>query len=107
VTTYALLASGGVEPLQSFTFTLSAPGPVPDRQNAPHPHEALIDPTDSFVVVPDLGADLIRVFSIDPSTSLLKESTPFPATPGSGPRHGAFLKSGDNTYFFLVTVSNL
>jgi len=103
VTTYALLASGGVEALQSFTFVLSAPGPVPDRQNAPHPHEALIDPTDSFVVVPDLGADLIRIFSIDPSTSLLKESTPFPTPPGSGPRHGAFLKSGDSTYFFLVT----
>jgi 6-phosphogluconolactonase (cycloisomerase 2 family) len=62
-----------------------------------------VDPTDSFIVVPDLGADLVRVFSIDPATSKLTESTPFNAVPGSGPRHGSFLVSGDTTYFFLVT----
>lgn len=82
---------------------LSAPGTNPDRQDAPHPHEALIDPTDSFVVVPDLGADLIRVFTIDPKTTLLKESTPFSTPPGSGPRHGAFLVSQGKTYFYLVS----
>jgi 6-phosphogluconolactonase (cycloisomerase 2 family) len=103
VTTYSILADGGLEPLQSFTFTLSAPGANPDRQEAPHPHEALIDPTDSFVIVPDLGADLVRIFAIDPSTSLLKESTPFSTHTGSGPRHGAFLVSGDETYFFLIS----
>lgn len=82
---------------------MSQPGPVPDRQDAPHPHEAIVDPTDSFILVPDLGADLIRIFSIDPATSNLTESTPFNAEPGTGPRHGSFLVSGDTTYFFLVT----
>lgn len=103
VTTYSILPSGGLEPLQSFTFVLSSPGTNPIRQDAPHPHEALIDPTDSFVIVPDLGADLVRIFSIDPATSLLKESTPFSTPPGSGPRHGTFLTSGNDTYFFLIS----
>jgi 6-phosphogluconolactonase (cycloisomerase 2 family) len=82
---------------------MSQPGPDPSRQDAPHPHEALVDPTDSFVLVPDLGADLVRIFKIDHATSKLTESTPYHATPGSGPRHGTFLVSGDTTYFFLVT----
>jgi 6-phosphogluconolactonase (cycloisomerase 2 family) len=53
--------------------------------------------------VPDLGADLVRVFSIDPKTSLLTAETPFIAPPGSGPRHGAFLETNCETYFFLVS----
>lgn len=54
--------------------------------------------------MPDLGADLVRVFSIDKATSLLTASTPFGVPAGSGPRHGAFFvaKSG-TTYFFLVS----
>jgi 6-phosphogluconolactonase (cycloisomerase 2 family) len=103
VTTWNILPSGGLEAMQTFPFALSAPGPNPSRQDAPHPHAALIDPTDSYVVVPDLGADLVRVFSIDPKTSLLTAITPLEAPPGSGPRHGAFLESDSDTYFFLVS----
>ena len=45
----------------------------------------------------------MRVFSIDPQTSLLTAETPFHAPPGSGPRHGAFLKTDCDTFFFLVS----
>jgi 6-phosphogluconolactonase (cycloisomerase 2 family) len=88
--------------LEILTFTLSAPGANPGRQLAPHPHEALIDPTDSYIIVPDLGADLVRVFSVDPTTSLLTEATPLKTPPGTGPRHGVFLKTDCDTFFFLV-----
>jgi len=81
---------------------LTGPGPNPSRQEAPHPHEAVVDPTDSYVVFPDLGADLIRVFAIDKTTGNLTELTSFHTPPGSGPRHGAFLESQGRTYFFLV-----
>ncbi|TVY86954.1 putative 6-phosphogluconolactonase, partial [Lachnellula willkommii] len=64
VSSWTIQESGGLALLQNFQFTLSAPGTIPDRQDAPHPHEALVDPTDQFIVVPDLGADYIRVFSI-------------------------------------------
>lgn len=62
----------------------------------------MVDPTDSFVVFPDLGADLIRVFAINKTTSNLIELAPFHTPPGSGPRHGAFLSAQGKTYFFLV-----
>ncbi|TVY47663.1 putative 6-phosphogluconolactonase [Lachnellula occidentalis] len=106
LSSWTILQSGGLTLLQNFQFTLSAPGTDPDRQDAPHPHEALVDPTDQFIVVPDLGADYIRVFSIDPQTSVLTERTSFSTPPGSGPRHGAFFVNPNNnntTYFFLVT----
>lgn len=83
------------------------PGPGPDplqRQLTPHPHEALLDPTEKYIIVPDLGADLVRVFSIDPATALLTEQTPYTAPPASGPRHGAFhVTDGGDTYFYLVS----
>ncbi|KAI9736113.1 MAG: hypothetical protein M1818_006289 [Claussenomyces sp. TS43310] len=102
LTTWSISPSGALAPLQNFTFVLASPSDD-SRQDAPHPHETLIDPTDSFVLVPDLGADLVRIFSVDPSTSLLTESTPLVAPTGSGPRHAAFLVAGDQTYLFLVT----
>jgi len=102
VSTWTILPSGGLKPLQNFTFVLDGPGTVPARQDAPHPHEAVLDPTDSFIVVPDLGADLLRIFTIDKATSLLTESTAVQVTPGAGPRHGAFLATAKTTYFFLV-----
>lgn len=82
---------------------MPTPGPNPSRQEAPHPHQALVDPTDSFILVPDLGADLVRVFSIDKKTSELRESVSFAAPSGSGPRHGSFLVSGNKTFFFLIS----
>ena len=90
--------------LEGYNFTLLRPGPNPDgRQATAHPHQVTIDPTNKFLVIPDLGADLLRVFSIDPSTTRLSEKVSFPVEPGSGPRHGAWLKKGNDTYFYLVT----
>ena len=53
-------------------------------------------------MIPDLGADLLRVYSIDHESSLVSESGSVVTPPGSGPRHGAFLKTeAGDTYFFL------
>ncbi|ESZ95876.1 hypothetical protein SBOR_3689 [Sclerotinia borealis F-4128] len=105
LTTHNIQADGTLSPLQTLTFTMSAPGPDPlGRQAFPHPHEALLDPTEDFIVVPDLGADLVRVFSIDHKTSLLTEQTPYKAPPASGPRHGAFhVTECGHTFFYLVS----
>src|SRR4051812_20761511 len=87
VSLWTILPSGGVELLQELPFALTQPGVVPARQDAPHPHQVLVDPTDSFILVPDLGADLVRIFGIDAASSRLTELTPFKAESGSGPRH--------------------
>ncbi|KAI4178823.1 MAG: hypothetical protein L6R41_008188 [Letrouitia leprolyta] len=81
-------------PLQSFNFTQEKPGPNAERQAAPHPHQVLVDPTNRYLVIPDLGSDFIRIFYIDPKTLLVSPRPPIPVTPGSGPRHGVFYSFG-------------
>lgn len=94
---------------QTFNFTQAKPGPNAARQAAPHPHQVVLDPTNKYFLVPDLGSDLVRVFHIDHSTLQIAEKASIPVAPGSGPRHGVFrtLHNGTNGqeahYFFLVT----
>ncbi|KAB5532665.1 Lactonase, 7-bladed beta-propeller-domain-containing protein [Coniochaeta sp. 2T2.1] len=85
------------------TFHLDGPGPVPDRQDAPHPHEAVLDPTGAFLLVPDLGADLVRVWNVDAKTLALSPFVPLAAAPGSGPRHVAFLETDEKTFMYLIS----
>ncbi|KAK3385164.1 YkgB protein [Podospora didyma] len=88
--------------LQKETYTLTTPGKVPERQDVPHLHDAVLDPTGSYIVVPDLGSDLLRIYNIDKGTTNVKEGTPVKAIPGSGPRHAAFAVLGKNTYLYTV-----
>lgn len=87
---------------------MTAPGPVASRQDAPHPHGVVIDPTGRFALIPDLGADLVLVFQGNLSTGLLEQAEPLAVNPGSGPRHGVFwTPPGSNStssqvYFYLV-----
>ncbi|GKT62112.1 3-carboxymuconate cyclase [Colletotrichum tofieldiae] len=87
--------------VKSETFNMSAPGPNPSRQDAPHPHEVFLDPKGQFVLVPDLGADLVRVFAVDGANLAAVDS--LTAAPGSGPRHVEFLVTpGGKTYLYLI-----
>ena len=108
VSSWLLQGGGKFSFNQNLDFTLSQPGPNPSRQDAPHDHEAILDPTGQYILVPDLGADLVRVFSYDETTLKLNPLAPLQAAPGSGPRHAAFwnpygVASEDSTtYFYLV-----
>lgn len=93
---------------QVFNFTLDHPGPNAARQAGSHPHQVLVDPLNKFLVIPDLGADLIRIFYIDPVTLQVSARPSFPVTAGSGPRHGAFHEAKhsdkeDVTHYYLIT----
>ncbi|KAI5357501.1 Putative nitrous oxide reductase, WD40/YVTN repeat-like-containing domain superfamily [Septoria linicola] len=106
VTTYKLSSDGNVTLNEEFFFELSGPGADAERQDAPHPHEAFVDPTGQYILVPDLGADLVRVFSWDVENLKLKELDPLKTEPGTGPRHVAFWNPynlpGGTTYMYLV-----
>ncbi|KAJ5929196.1 hypothetical protein N7454_007044 [Penicillium verhagenii] len=80
---------------QVLPFKMTHKGAVA-QQDSPHPHEVFLDPTGSFIISPDLGADLIRIFSIDASTGHLETCPPVNVTFGSGPRHGVFWTDGSN-----------
>ena len=84
-----LLNSGNATLNQELTYTLSQPGPNPTRQDSPHEHEALLDPTGQYLLVPDLGADLVRVYTFN-HTLRLKELSAIKSSPGNGPRHATF-----------------
>jgi 6-phosphogluconolactonase (cycloisomerase 2 family) len=110
LTTYRLdPLTAAFRPSQVFNFTLDHPGPIPGRQAGSHPHQVLIDPSNTYLLIPDLGGDLLRIFYIDPSTLLLSTRPSIPVAPGSGPRHGAFTTlhrgfgSIPQTLYYLVT----
>ncbi|THW25621.1 3-carboxy-cis,cis-mucoante lactonizing enzyme [Aureobasidium pullulans] len=96
---------------QDIFFNLTKPGPNAERQDAPHEHEAVLDPSGNFIVVPDLGADLIRIFSIDAGSGDLVVEKPFAVLPGSGPRHVVFYQPygvvGTQATTFMFLVSEL
>lgn len=76
-----------------------APGPQADRQEAAHPHSAMISPDNRFLVVNDLGTDSLITFPIDPDTAQLGPAhiTSNPHA-GAGPRHIAFHPNGRWVY---------
>lgn len=97
--------NGTLLPLQTFTFQ-GPTGPHPNQDKS-HPHQVILDPTEQFIIVPDLGSDLLRIFKIDQETSRFIEQDSIFVSPGYGPRHGAFLRTEDQpserTYFFLIS----
>jgi 6-phosphogluconolactonase (cycloisomerase 2 family) len=104
-----MTSSGHITPSQLFTYTLSSPGPVPNRQEAPHPHEAILDPTQQYLLIPDLGADLVHIYAIDQKTDLLTALTPLKAKAGSGPRHGAFTLdpiAGHYVFYLVAEIAS-
>ncbi|KAI1390582.1 putative isomerase YbhE [Hypoxylon trugodes] len=108
VTTYKLPLSNGTIVQNRVKFNMSEPGPNA-RQNAPHPHATQLDPTGRYLIVPDLGADLIRIFSIDATTGALTACAPGVAGAGDGPRHGAWWAphTGSTLGQRLYTVNEL
>lgn len=85
---------------------MSKPGPNRWRQEAPHPHQAILDPTGKFLLLPDLGADLIRIYALDGTS--VKPVAPLEAAPGSGPRHAVFFKTttGKTIMYVIHELTN-
>jgi 6-phosphogluconolactonase (cycloisomerase 2 family) len=84
-------------------------GPNAARQDAPHPHQALLDNTGRFFVVNDLGTDTLLV--IDSENDQFEVVNRVRVTPdGCGPRHGAFFPRGATAathYMVLCELLNL
>ncbi|TQV96172.1 extracellular aldonolactonase [Cordyceps javanica] len=90
-----------IKNLDNLNFT-EPHGPKPE-QTAPRPHETVLDPTGRFLIVPDLGTDLVRVFSFDSKSLQTTALPPVQAKTGSGPRHVAFAVKGPKTFMYLIT----
>lgn len=103
VSAYSISGSAVTQVYAAFFRHVPQEGQIPARQEASHPHEAVLDPAGGFLVVPDLGADLVRVWNVNQKTLGLSPSTPLEAPAGSGPRHVAFLKIAAKTFMYLIS----
>ena len=102
INTFNIADPTRLTPIQSDVFKLTRPGVNPQRQEAPHPHQAILDPTGNFLVVPDLGADLVRIFALNKTTLAYRAVTSLATAPGSGPRHAAFVVGTAKTFFYVI-----
>ncbi|CAK7211854.1 hypothetical protein SCUCBS95973_001265 [Sporothrix curviconia] len=90
--------------VEQVTWTLPHPGANATRQDTPHPHEVILDPTGRFFLVPDLGSDLVRVFLINQTSLAWTPVRPLVTPPGTGPRHASFVIGDKNqTYMYLTS----
>jgi len=81
----------------------------PQRQQGPHAHSAMTDPSGHRVFVSDLGIDRILIFQLDSGSGQIVLNEPgFVAMPaGGGPRHLAFHPKGHFAYANLEMTSQI
>ncbi|ARZ66381.1 hypothetical protein SMD11_0715 [Streptomyces albireticuli] len=73
-------------------------GPVADRQEAPHAHAVVPDPSGRWLLAVDLGTDSVWIHALDPVSGLPRPHHETALRPGTGPRHLAFHPRGDRAY---------
>jgi len=78
----------------------------PQRQTHPYAHSIIVDPTNRFALVADLGVDKLYVYRFDEKTGALTPNDPSFANiaPGSGPRHVKF-HPNDRWVFLLNEIA--
>jgi 6-phosphogluconolactonase len=92
--------------LGALVSTMAGSGSGPHRRQAgPHAHSAAVDPSGSYVLVPDLGADRVFVYGFERAGHTLAPDDgarprSFATPPGSGPRHLAF--GADGRFVYLL-----
>jgi 6-phosphogluconolactonase len=99
VAAFPISSNGDIGVVSSFVQH-QGKGPDAERQEGPHAHCVMPDPSNRFVLVADLGLDRIFVYGFDERSAKL---TPKPVTegtlaPGAGPRHLAFHPNGRIVY---------
>jgi 6-phosphogluconolactonase len=75
-------------------------GPNENRQSAPHPHAIRPGPDNTYVYVPDLGADRVFIYTLDPAAGALEPADcgHVDVRAGAGPRHLDFHPNGQYVY---------
>ena len=99
ISVYAVLPDGSLGERTAFVEHTGT-SVNPTRQTQPRPHCICVDPTNRFVLVPDLGVDKLYVYLFDSKTGTLQPNDPAFASvlPGSGPRHVTFHPNGRIAY---------
>ena len=99
VAMYPIVPGGAIGSMAAF-IQHHGHGPNAERQEGPHAHCVITDPSNRFVLVADLGLDRIMVYRFDAAAGKLNTSTAGQGilAPGAGPRHLAFHPGGRILY---------
>jgi hypothetical protein len=78
--TFVFFGSHGPGPKVGFSIahfdTDTGSSVNPERQTRPRPHSIRVDPSNQFVLVPDLGVDKLFVYRLDQETGALQPNAP-------------------------------
>ena len=86
-----LRQDGGLDPVCDLLLLPGKTGPHREQQSLSHPHQVLLDPSESCFIIPDKGLDATFVVEVDGDCGLLRlHEAKSIARPGAGPRHAAF-----------------
>ncbi|KAI1780716.1 putative isomerase YbhE [Hypoxylon cercidicola] len=80
--------------------SLSIPGNPSPGRNHHRPHQAVLDPTGRFFIIPNLTADTLLILDAKDDRYEITNIAPVPT--GVGPRHVAFLTSEGTHYLAMV-----
>lgn len=100
VAAFPLDTDGKIKP-RSALVRHEGSGPNQQRQEKAHPHQVMVDPTNQFLFVPDLGIDQVVIYRMDLDRAQLKHHGSAACPPGSGPRHMRFHPNGK--FAFVLT----
>jgi len=105
---FSVGADGRLSPAISF-FQYSGEGPNKDRQKGPHAHRVTVSPDNRFLLVNDLGLDVIHIYRLDAGTAKLTLSEPavWRSSPGAGPRALRFHPKGRFAYCIAEMTSSV
>src|SRR6202008_3118270 len=76
----------------------SGTGPNRARQEGPHPHFVITDPSNQYLLVPDLGADQVVIYKTDLDAAQITPHGAGRSPAGAGPRHMKFHPNGKFAY---------
>lgn len=82
-------------------------GPDLPRQDGPHAHQAVTDPSRRWVLATDLGTDEVMVYRLDESSGTLHHHSTARFVGGQGVRHIAFHPERDRAYVTAELSSEL
>ncbi len=104
---FAVLPIGAGGKLGPSTALLGGTGSGPDkqRQQGPHAHQVVFDPSNRYLLEVDLGLDKVLVYRFDAASGKVTPNDPpsVSLVPGSGPRHLAFHPNGK----FAFTINEM
>ncbi|MGN0322749.1 MAG: lactonase family protein [Oliverpabstia sp.] len=78
-----------------------------ERQSQSNPHQVVLDRTQEYIVVPDMGADRLHIIKFEKERGKLCYLNNIGTSPGAGPRHAVFHPNNKWIYVLFELDSSI